>query len=207
MALEFIQLDSKSDDTQGYKQQYYALRHHAFEHAFKGTNTIYAPQADTYDLLEDTTHCLLVENGKVLAGARLIRHRSGTDTRVKLENDHEKLHLENLLPGVDRKALNYAELSGVVADPTIQDRMLANRLLASILTAYQTHPFDDALILGTANKLSAPIAIRSMKQSGLAHCDSTDTEFMAGNALVRVMMFSKRPDFPFYGNAQQSPSK
>jgi predicted GNAT family N-acyltransferase len=198
MTVEFIMLDKDSKDD-GYLQQYYELRHKAFEHAFKGTNTIYKPEPDAYDLNPNTLHFFLVENGKVISGARLIRHRSGSDERVKLENEHDNLHIEKLLPGIDRKLLNYAELSGVIADPCAQDRMLSNRLLSEIAKAYRANKFDDDLIIGTANKLSAPISIRAAKKAMLGFCDRADTEFPAGTVMVRVLMLSNNPNFPFYG--------
>ncbi|MEJ0009758.1 MAG: hypothetical protein WDN72_04090 [Alphaproteobacteria bacterium] len=98
-----------------FRQAYYALRSKAFD-TYWGQN-FYPNGPDAYDLRPDTVFLLAVEDGKVIAGNRLLFHEPGSDVRLPLEDKHPKLLVENLLPHLDVKGLRYCESGGGIADP------------------------------------------------------------------------------------------
>lgn len=116
--LVMVRAADMREEAKELRAQYFALRTRAFE-AKWGAN-FYPEGPDAYDRLGDTSYALLVEEGKVIAGARALFHCAGDARRTLMEANHPEFDIHALLPQANFGKLNYCELGGIVSDPDTQ---------------------------------------------------------------------------------------
>lgn len=182
----FIILNAGAADaaSSSLKEQYYALRSKAFD-AHWG-NRLYPSGPDDYDLKPDTIYLLQTAGDKVISGLRLLPHFPGSEEITSSERRHPEFQLQKLLPHLDRKNLFYAELSGIVADPSplYRNRHLGTGLVKDLFDKVKagaiTHegvPLN--LLFSSASKTGLGPIVRAAQETsmpGIIRVDQIKTE-------------------------------
>jgi hypothetical protein len=167
------------------REQYYALRKRAFE-ARWGEN-LYPDGPNDYDLRADTVFALLVEDGKVIAGTRVVFHPIGSDVKTPMEINHPNFTLSNLLPPVlATPHLSYAELGGIVADPdpAYRGRHLGTKITEGTLNLIRAKVIRnndqpvEVVITSASDAGLGPIvrSVSKLKLKGILRCDLIQQE-------------------------------
>ncbi len=171
-AYTIIRASDEDDQSNSLRNAYYELRQRAFA-AYWGEN-LYPNGPDILDVKPSTTLVLAVEDGKVIAGTRLIFHTPGSNEKVRMEESHRAMALSNLLPDIDASACSYCEIGGLVSDPDIayRSRRLGTGLLKHTLQSIVTHDINNAgapidLALYSASKPGLPPIIEATAHCGI----------------------------------------